>query len=148
MLYDPAGNLQSHTDFNGASTTFSYTTKTGSRERTIRTTRTSVTRTHRPDSVKQSRIIAEFMSYQYDIRDRLTHVGNPDGSILDYGYDVSSNRTSLTIPSGTTGYTFDELNRLKTVTDSDSGVSSYSYDNAGNPRHGRLSKRHGCELYL
>src|SRR5262245_25858020 len=47
-------------------------------------------------------------------------------------YDRAGNRTSVTIPAGTTTYTFDDLNRLDTVTDPDLGVTRYTYDPIGN----------------
>jgi YD repeat-containing protein len=56
-------------------------------------------------------------SYEYDNRDRLSQITNPDGKAIGYGYDVLNNVTSLTTESGTTSYTYDALNRLDWVKD-------------------------------
>ena len=52
--------------------------------------------------------------------------------MISYTYDDAGNRASVTVASGTTGYTYDELNRLETVTDPDGGVTVYTYDAVGN----------------
>ena len=57
---------------------------------------------------------------------------NPDGTQISYTYDAAGNRTSVTVPSGTTVYEYDELNRLSEVKDPFGNTTTYTYDAVGN----------------
>jgi YD repeat-containing protein len=47
------------------------------------------------------------------------------GSVRNY--DAAGDRTSVTIPAGTTNYTFTALGEIATVTDTNGNVTSYTY---------------------
>ncbi len=81
-------------DLNGASTTFSYDNE-NRLSRKDYPDHTYVSYTYTPAGQRQT--VTDYrgiMSYQYDIRDRLTHVGNPDGSfwITDTTYRATALR--------------------------------------------------------
>jgi RHS repeat-associated protein len=128
FTYDANGNVVSHTDFNGDTTTFTY----DSADRLVLKTfpdGSTESYFYTPGGQRQE---AGGDSYTYDSRGRLLSETKASGEILTYAYDAASNRTSLTTPVGTTGYTYDALNRLATVVDPDGGVTSYAYDAVGN----------------
>ncbi len=75
--------------------------------------------------------------YAYDNLDRTTQVTDPFGNIIGYGYDESSNRTSIDYDAVTPGvkvvqYTFDGNGRLASLTDWATHTFNYSYDPVGN----------------
>ena len=83
-------------------------------------------------------------SYTYDNRDRLIRERKPDGSTLEYGYDLRGNKVRLSVSylnssSYSETYSYDVLNRLSTVTDRHGQVTTYAYDAVGN----RESMIHG-----
>ena len=51
---------------------------------------------------------------------------------IEYGYDIGSNRTSVTTESGTTTYTYDERNRLDLVKQNGVLAADYDYDAISN----------------
>jgi len=131
-------NLQSHTDFNGDTKTYTYDTN----NRLFRINYVGQTNEVFKYDAVGNRIEAtnraalkEFWSY--DNRNRVINNTKTTGDQLDYGYDSVGNRTQLTItPSGGVGevidYSFDVLNRLDSVSDALSQVTTYSYDDVGN----------------
>ncbi|TAE47304.1 MAG: hypothetical protein EAZ88_25620, partial [Oscillatoriales cyanobacterium] len=70
--------------------------------------------------------------YGYDNYDRLQTVTTPDQKVVQYGYDLLSNITSLVTPTGTTTYGYDVLNRLDTVKKGNRILADYDYNPAGN----------------
>ncbi len=66
--------------------------------------------------------------HEWDHFDRLDLVTDGYGKVLDYGYDLNGNRTSLTDPDGAvTAYVYDGLNRLDTVS-LPGGAGNADYD--------------------
>jgi RHS repeat-associated protein len=79
--------------------------------------------------------VTAFYHYDYDLRDRLIQrTDTIDGVArsIGYGYDIASNRTSLTTASGTTTYTYDERNRLDLVRLNGTLEADYDYDAVSN----------------
>jgi RHS repeat-associated protein len=71
-------------------------------------------------------------AYDYDGRDRLAKLTQPDTQYVEYGYDILSNVTSVKTKAGTTSYGYDKLNRLDLVKDGARVLADYDYDRAGN----------------
>ncbi len=69
--------------------------------------------------------------HEWDSFDRLDLVTDGFGKVLDYGYDLNGNRTTLVDPDGnTTVYGYDGLNRIDTVTlPGGAGVADYDWYN-------------------
>lgn len=95
------------------------------------------------------------MEFSYNVNAMLDTVTNPDGStvnydydVLDeligksydneedpqalYGYDLDGNRISMDDVAGTTGYEYDEVGRITAVNLSNGKKIKYSYDEYGN----------------
>src|SRR5207249_3277659 len=130
-LYDATGNLVNKTDRNGHSILYVYDALN------------RLTHKGYPDSTG--------VDYVYDLAGKIKQVTDPTGnygmaydnmgrligtttqySFLpgtpaptfsnSYAYDAASNRTSLTLPDGSTNsYVYDALNRMITLTDSVTG---------------------------
>lgn len=144
--YDGNGNVVTRTDGNGAVTAFTYDNVNrltaidypgGSSPDVSFTYDVNGNRTAMTDATGTT-------EYGYDLYDRLTGVGYPDGGFVTYGYDAVGNVTTLrygntktaTLSGGYTeiAYTFDEDNRIKTVKDVFANtLTSYTYDDAGHP---------------
>ncbi len=137
-LYDATGNLVSKTDRNGHSILYVYDALS------------RLTHKGYPDSTG--------VDYVYDLAGKIRQVTDPTGtygfaydnmgrligtttqySFLPgtppptfanaYAYDTASNRTSFTLPDGSTNtYAFDSLNRITTLTDSITGQFGFGYD--------------------
>jgi RHS repeat-associated protein len=78
-------------------------------------------------------LVTSFYDYDYDVRDRLTkRTDSIDGVArsINYGYDIASNRTSVTTASGTTTYSYDDRNRLDVTRFNGAIVADYDYDAA------------------
>jgi RHS repeat-associated protein len=70
-------------------------------------------------------------TYSYDGLGRLTQAVQPNGT-LGYGYDLDSNRTTLTYPTvGAVTYVFSPAGRLSSLTDWASRPSAYTYTASG-----------------
>ncbi|MDF2179900.1 hypothetical protein P2G88_16730 [Aliiglaciecola sp. CAU 1673] len=70
----------------------------------------------------------------------MTKETQPDGTVLEYGYDGAGNKTSLTTTYGngdsrTELYAYDSLNRLIAVTDYQNQTTRFDYDAVGNQTH-------------
>ncbi len=72
------------------------------------------------------------LAFSYDALDRVDTTSTTVGGhehILSYLYDLNSNRTRLTYPSGfSLDYTYDVVNRMTQVDDGANLVFSYTYD--------------------
>jgi len=131
-------NLQSHTDFNGDTKTYTYDTNNRLKQIYYVGQTNEVFKYdavgNRIEATNRA-ALKEF--WTYDSRNRVINNTKTTGDQLDYGYDSVGNRTQLTVtPSGgsseVTDYSFDILNRLETVTDAQNQVTTYSYDDVGN----------------
>jgi len=77
--------------------------------------------------------------YSYDKRDRVTSITQPGSQVLkvEYQWDASSNRTTMTATAGSTpkvtSYTYDNALRLSMVKGADDGANqtTYNYDPVG-----------------
>jgi len=71
-------------------------------------------------------------SYSYDNLDRLKTVVQPgNAGTINYTYDGSSNRQTMSSPAGLISYTYNSDNELKTVSNSSGTLATYGYDNVG-----------------
>ncbi len=132
FTYDAAGNVLTHTDFNGNTITCEYDKNNRLKKKIfpdLTEENYGYTETGRPDTVVDARGTTISL---YDLGNRLTKVIHPDGSAIEYQYDTMGNKTALIIENDTTRYSYDQLNRLKTVTDPDGGLTTYAYDEVGN----------------
>jgi RHS repeat-associated protein len=143
---DALGNVASHTDFNGATVTYTYDSENrltarnepvaGTGETLTNTISYTYTATGQVATVTDQR---GAIKNTYDSRDRLVKVENPDGSVQSYTYDAAGNKVSLTTQfkleaAKTTAYEYDALNRLTKVTDPNSAVTTMTYDAVGNKK--------------
>ncbi|MFH1807262.1 MAG: RHS repeat-associated core domain-containing protein [Pseudomonadota bacterium] len=138
FAYDPSGNVTQQTTFNGEMIVKSYDINNRRAAKDIgngQQVSFSYTATGQMDVVTDHRGATD---HDYDNRDRLTRVTNPDGSWLSYSYDSRGNRASVAHAGGTTAYSFDALNRIATVTDPDGQVTSYTYLATGQQRTAAL----------
>lgn len=68
------------------------------------------------------------MSFSYDGLNRLTQYSDFYGNTVQYGYDLSSNITTITYPGNrTVYYTYDDDDRLRTVRDWNNHTTTYNY---------------------
>ncbi len=133
MTYDENGNLLTHTDFEGRTATSAYDNMDRRTSRSYEDGTSEVfTYASCCNSIETVTDQHGLTTYTYDDRSRLESVTCPSGESLEYGYDSSNNRTSITSSLGTTGYTYDALNRVETVTDSQGLVTTYVYNDVGN----------------
>ena len=135
--YDGAGNVISETTPNGHTKTFVYDNEN------------RLIEIHYPDSSQITYIYDDngnlttmidstgTTTYTYDELDRLTSSTDSFSKIVQYGYDIIGNRTSITYPADSTNptrtvtYTYDSANRLNTITDWAGGAWDYTIDGAG-----------------
>ncbi|MDZ8070038.1 MAG: putative Ig domain-containing protein [Nostoc sp. DedQUE08] len=134
-VYDKFGQVSSQKDFNGDTINYSYDsigrlqqkTFTDPRVATVSYTYDSIT--SQLKTVTDGRGVTQ---YNYDQRDRLSKIIQPDQQFVSYGYDLLDNVTSLTTQAGITSYGYDKLNRLDTVKDGNRTLADYDYDAVGN----------------
>jgi RHS repeat-associated protein len=147
-IYDSVGNLTSKTDRNGHSILYVYDALN------------RLTHKGYPDSTG--------VDYVYDLAGKVKQVTDPTGTYATaydnmgrpigttttysflpslpfsnaYAYDANSNRTSLTLPDGSTDtYQYDKVNRLTKITDSLAGQFNFVYD--GLSRRTQLTRPNG-----
>ncbi|MEG5129330.1 putative Ig domain-containing protein [Microcoleus sp. ARI1-B5] len=139
--YDAAGNVQSVTDFNGNTITYTYDAENRleSKQFAPGSGEAPVTFTYTPSGQLKTVVDGRgTTTFNYDSRGRLLSRKDPDGPYLaggatiEYGYDAAGNRTVVKTPSGVTAYFYDEQNRLEKVTDPDLAETKYFYDAEGN----------------
>ena len=140
ITYDHLGRVQSSTDGNDITTTFTYdkfeqlTDISYSTGATISLSYDLLGRvTERIDKSGRT-------GYTYDELDRITSVtsspdiffGNDDDIHIGYGYDLAGRLTELTYPDGGyVNYVYDQAGRLKEVRDNTGGeqaITLYEYD--------------------
>jgi RHS repeat-associated protein len=139
MTYDAVGNLKTVTDFNGHIVTYLYDEQNRLTEKQFTDgskVQYGYLRNGLQDTVtflNSSGLVTSFYDYDYDMRDQLTKRTDWIGGVarsISYGYDIDSNRTSVTTASGTTTYTYDERNRLDLVKLNGALQADYDYDAA------------------
>lgn len=129
FAYDGAGNRARRTDYNGATTNYTY--DAANRLTTI----------NYPDSTSAA--------YAYDSLSRLTTATNANGAVtlgydsvgrvsnvtdvfgqaISYSYDANGNRTNLSInQSVSAAYQYDAVNRLTQLADSNNAAFTFNYD--------------------
>ncbi|AVH68152.1 polymorphic toxin-type HINT domain-containing protein [Nostoc sp. 'Peltigera membranacea cyanobiont' N6] len=134
-VYDKFGQVSSQKDFNGDTINYTYDFIGRLQQKTFTDPRVAtVSYTYDPVS-SQLKTVTDgrgVTQYNYDDRDRLSKIIQPDQQFVNYGYDLLSNVTSLTTEAGTTSYGYDKLNRLDTVKDGTRLLADYDYDAVGN----------------
>ena len=70
--------------------------------------------------------------YPLFLSSRLTNTIYPDSSSVVNVYDALGRKTSMTDPTGQTGYAYDALSRLLTKTTPGNNTITYTYDSEGN----------------
>jgi RHS repeat-associated protein len=139
MTYDEVGNLKTMTDFNGHIVTYLYNEQNRLTEKQFADgskVQYGYLRNGLQDTVtfrNSAGLVTSFYDYDYDVRDRLTkRTDSIDGVArsINYGYDIASNRTSVTTASGMTTYTYDDRNRLDVTRFNGAIVADYDYDAA------------------
>ncbi|MDM9580198.1 putative Ig domain-containing protein [Nostoc sp. GT001] len=134
-VYDKFGQVTSQKDFNGDTINYNYDQYGRLKQKTFTDPRVAtVSYTYDPVS-SQLKTVTDgrgVTQYNYDQRDRLSKIIQPDQQFVSYGYDLLSNVTSLTTEAGTTSYGYDKLNRLDTVKDGTRLLADYDYDAVGN----------------
>ena len=136
--YNAVGNLETHTDFNGKTTTYRYDAQNRLKDKDFEDDPSfhyTYTATGQIETIIDGRGVTHF---KYDEWERLIGRTDPDGPYLpsgftlEYAYDRAGNRTAVHTPNGSTTYTYDERNRLKTVTAPDDAVTTYFYNDVNN----------------
>lgn len=75
----------------------------------------------------------QFITYQYDVLNRLVSITDQLGILQAYTYNANGNVMTKTDGEGNvTNYVYDALGRLLQATDADGHSEYYSYDNNGN----------------
>ena len=75
----------------------------------------------------------QFITYQYDVLNRLVSIADQLGILQAYTYNANGNVLTKTDGEGNvTTYVYDALGRLMQATDADGHSEYYSYDNNGN----------------
>jgi YD repeat-containing protein len=114
------GNVKQHTTFKGEVVTYDYDSLNRLATKNLpggNTVMFTYTVTGQVATTADTRGTTR---YTYDARDRLTQVSHPEGWVVSYGYDATSNRASLTTQykleaAKVTGYEYDRANRLTKV---------------------------------
>ncbi len=136
FAYDAVGNRLRRTDFAGSTTLYSFDVNHRLTRRTY-DDGSFVALTYTPTGQRAVVTDARGVTrYSYDNRERLISLTAPEGWTMRYGWDTTSNRTTVTADLGeqgsfTTAYTFDAKGRMATVTDPQGGVYTYDHDAAG-----------------
>ncbi|QEG23137.1 putative Ig domain-containing protein [Mariniblastus fucicola] len=131
IVYDEAGRVLEQTDFNGQTTRFTYDDlgRPVSQEFADGST-LEVTYTHSGlrSTVTDSNGTTRF---EYNAAGLIAAQVEPDGTRVDYRYDLAGNLVEIQTPFGSTNYTYDELNRIVSVQSPTDGLTRYTYDPAG-----------------
>jgi RHS repeat-associated protein len=129
FVYDAAGNRTQRTDFNGAVTNYSFDAL--NRLTTIGYPDTT-SATYGYDALSRLATATNpngTVTIGYDNRGRVSSVTDVFGQVVGYAYDANSNRTQLSLNSGTSAtYQYDVLNRLTQLADAASLNTTFGYD--------------------
>jgi RHS repeat-associated protein/uncharacterized repeat protein (TIGR01451 family) len=133
--YDPAGDLTSFTDANGNATSFAYnsfgeaTNETGASGAEL----ASESYDALGNLVSTTNADGAVTSYTYDSAGHVLSVTDPDGNTEHYTYDANGNVSSVTDASGhTTTLVNDADGNTTSVSDAVGGTTKYAYDADGN----------------
>jgi RHS repeat-associated protein len=143
MEYDLAGNLIRKVDFAGRVTELGYDINNRLLTRTYPASPSeNVSFTYYPSGrLKTATVVCGASTctttYNYDARDRMTSVIEPDGSRVELEWDANGNRIRVaavpTVGSPiSTSFTYDDASRLDLITDAANQDYHLSYDNVGN----------------
>jgi RHS repeat-associated protein len=95
----------------------------------------------------------QYITYAYDLMNRLTQKTYPDSTSVNYTYDLDSRLTQVVDPTGTYKFAFDNMGRLTGTTTSYSFLTGrnfttgYTYDKASN-RTGFTDPESGSTAYV
>jgi len=134
FTYDLGGRTQTREDARGKTTTYSYD-DAGQLEAVAYDDATPDATFAYDDSGLRTSMTdgSGTTSYVYDSLARLTSVENGSGDLVEYGYDLADNQTSITYPNGATVTRhYDEDGRLDWLKDWSNRQISYTYDEDGN----------------
>ena len=134
--YDAEGQVLSHTDFDGRTTSNEYDVM-GRLTRTVFADGAEELFTYnQAGSLLTHRDAAGGLTrYSYDSRQQLVAVINPLGETNSFGYDCRGNRVIARDPlQRTTHFQYDVMNRLVGLTLPDGASSHFGYDPAGRMR--------------
>ena len=73
--------------------------------------------------------IGRTTTYSYDLMDRVTHIENPDYSVIEFQYDEKGNMTVLTtpVPANNT-FEYNGVNKVSRMISPLNSITAYSYD--------------------
>ncbi|HYG83051.1 MAG TPA: RHS repeat-associated core domain-containing protein, partial [Pyrinomonadaceae bacterium] len=129
-VHDGVGNMTSRTDYNGATTAYTYDNLN------------RLTNVTYPDSAvayaydELSRLssatnVNGTVSFTYDNRGRVAGMTGVEGQAISYGYDANNNRTQTSLgQTPHASYQYDALNRLTQLADGGGAATTYVYDAA------------------
>jgi YD repeat-containing protein len=155
FIYDPEGQVNTFTDYNGAVSTYVYNQNYQLLKKTDGNG--SVTQTYDDEGrmIKKTDPIGNVTEYEYDDLDRLVKITYPDGeteqityntegqiakqtfrdgTAIEYAYDNRGNLIELTDQKGNSfSFTYDGSDNLTKASDRLGNITSYTYDSLGNP---------------
>ncbi len=135
--YTPNGQIDSVTDNQGNSISYSYDTegrRTGEEVRDPSNSLTRFVNFEYNDAGRMTKVLLPVSAEQtsdYDTIGNLVTTINATGMQTDYGYDALNRLLTITEPGSTTSYGYDSHNNITTVTDADSKITSFTYDDFG-----------------
>jgi len=143
MEYDLAGNLIRKVDFAGRVTELGYDINNRLLTRTYPASPSeNVSFTYSPSGrLKTATVVCGASTctttYNYDARDRMTSVIEPDGSRVELEWDANGNRIRVaavpTVGSPiSTSFSYDDASRLSLIADAANQDYNLGYDNVGN----------------
>ena len=136
--YDNRGRLLSMTDPNGVVTTQSYDARGRLQSRTIASSTTTFDYDGVGNVTKITLPNNSFLSYTYDVAQRLTNIEDNLGNKISYTLDSLGNRTKedvfddSSVLRRTQSRVFDQLSHMTQATGGASQLSIYGYDGNGN----------------
>jgi RHS repeat-associated protein len=134
FAYDAVGNRTQRTDYNGATT--NYTFNDLNRLTTIAYPDSTGT-TYTYDALSRMATAVNengTVSFTYDNRGRIASTTDVFNKTLAFAYDANSNRTAMTLNSSAyAAYTYDVVNRLTQLSDSSAVAATYAYNAVSEP---------------
>jgi RHS repeat-associated protein len=134
-LYDNLGNILSHTDPLGHTTTYAY--QAGGGQISLYTDPENYSASYSYDEQGNLKALTDrrgySTGYSYDPLNRLQTINDPEGGHTDYRYDDRGRVAAVNNPlNQETSYAYDPAGRLKSVTDPLGHSLRYAYDANGN----------------
>ena len=139
-VYDNVGVLQSKTDRNGVTTSYTYDALDRVLTETVGSGETAEVITHTYTKTGKVRSLSNAtltITNTYDPAERLIQVSESDGTVKEYSYDESGNRIAFQLTYDgeiilKQTYLYDDLNRLVEMGENGTAMVKYSYDAVGN----------------